>query len=108
MNRGFKFVCISLKSAIARRALMQQQFDKLGLDVEFFAAIQPASDLSDVSAYDAATRMRRYGRPMSRGEVGCFLSHREVWKQLVASDLHAMCVMEDDIQLLEGFEKTAN
>jgi len=83
---------------------MQAQFDQLGLDVEFFGAIKPAADLSDVSGYAVDERLRRYGRHMSRGEVGCYLSHREIWKQLAGSDLEAVCVMEDDIELLPGFE----
>jgi glycosyl transferase, family 25 len=103
-----KYICISLKSALDRRAAMEMQFAEHGLNVEFFEAIQPAADLSDVPSYDASDRMRRYGRPMSRGEVGCYLSHREVWKQLIGSNLEAICVMEDDIQLLEGFEATVN
>lgn len=43
-----------------------------------------------------ATKVR-FTRNITRGEVGCFLSHRKCWRRLVESDqLWAMC-MEDDI-----------
>jgi len=47
----------------------------------------------------------RYPFTLSCGEVGCFLSHRSVWKQIAESDATGGLVMEDDIELLEGFSE---
>ena len=103
MTERIKFVCISLTGADERRELMTRQFAEHGIDAQFFDAIKPRNTTDDVSIEDRAARMRRHGRSMSRGEIGCYLSHREVWKQLVASEDDVCCVMEDDIVLRSGF-----
>ena len=38
------------------------------------------------------------------GEVGCFLSHRAVWAALLESNADAALVLEDDVELDEGFQ----
>ncbi len=45
--------------------------------------------------YDAKAALKRYGRTLTRGEVGCFLSHRSVWRKVVESG-QAAIVLEDD------------
>ena len=104
MTRGVSYVCISLASASERRALMTRQFRRHGLEVRFFNGIEVRDPSFDVSASEVASRIRRYGRPLSNGEIGCYLSHREVWKQLINSTDDAWCVMEDDIALCSGFD----
>jgi glycosyl transferase family 25 len=103
MTASIPFVCISLDRAQDRRALMTRQFDAHGIDVQFFSGIEPRSPFDDVPEADVLARMRRYGRPLTKGEVGCYLSHREVWKRLINSTDAAWCVMEDDIALRDGF-----
>ena len=36
---------------------------------------------------------------MNIGEIGCFLSHRSVWKKIVAQNLTAGIIFEDDVQI---------
>jgi glycosyl transferase family 25 len=103
MAGGVSYVCISLARAQERRALMERQFGKQGIKVQFFDGIEPAGPLEDLKNYDNARRLRLHGVPLTRGEGGCFLSHREVWRNLVASGGDACCIMEDDILLRDGF-----
>ncbi|MBN3818539.1 glycosyltransferase [Paraburkholderia sp. Se-20369] len=51
---------------------------------------------------DAACATARYGRPLSRGEAGCFLSHRTAWDTVARSGAAAI-VLEDDALLDDGF-----
>ena len=44
-----------------------------------------------------------FGRPLTGGEVGCFLSHRDSAERFLASDARHGLVLEDDISLPEGF-----
>ncbi|XP_029469098.1 inactive glycosyltransferase 25 family member 3 [Rhinatrema bivittatum] len=44
------------------------------------------------------------GRTLTKGEVGCFLSHFTVWKEVVERQLDTALVMEDDVRF-EGFFK---
>lgn len=103
MAGGVSYVCISLARAHERRALMERQFEKQKIKVQFFDGIEPAGPLEGIENYDDARRVRLHGVPLTHGEVGCFLSHREVWRNLVASGDDACCVMEDDIVLRDGF-----
>ncbi|KAF4522607.1 hypothetical protein B566_EDAN003588 [Ephemera danica] len=37
-------------------------------------------------------------RPLTMGEVGCFLSHYNIWKDVVSRGLRQVMVLEDDIR----------
>ena len=36
-------------------------------------------------------------RPMTFGEVGCFLSHYFIWLRIIAEDMSTVLILEDDI-----------
>lgn len=55
------------------------------------------------SVYNTALFYPRYPFGLSCGEIGCFLSHRSAWKMIAESDSPGGMVMEDDIELLDGF-----
>lgn len=99
-----QYVCISLKRATERRKSMTAQMQQHGIDGRFFDAVEIQGSVEDVPGYNAAARKFFYGSALTKGEIGCYLSHREVWKQLVASRDDAWCIMEDDIILLQGFK----
>jgi glycosyl transferase family 25 len=85
---------------------MTEQFAQHGIDARFFSAFEIHGPVENVPGYDAQARRRRYGFQLTKGEVGCYLSHRAVWHQLVESGDDAWCVMEDDLMLVDGFKKT--
>jgi glycosyl transferase, family 25 len=47
--------------------------------------------------YDAAVAARRFGRPLSPGEIGCYTSHYKLWEAFLASDARQIIVMEEDV-----------
>ncbi|WP_414143970.1 glycosyltransferase family 25 protein [Burkholderia stagnalis] len=74
MKRGISYVCISLARAQDRRAKMAEQFAAHDIDARFFDAFELKGSVDTIPGYDAAGRQRRYGWPLSRGEVGWLLS----------------------------------
>lgn len=42
-------------------------------------------------------------RPMTLGEIGCFLSHFNVWKEVVDNGYEVVLVLEDDIRFESFF-----
>lgn len=88
--------CISLVGS-PRRERMAEQLDATGLDWAFFdACTSPPKDLP----YDADRARTAYGRPLGSGELGCFASHWELWKQVTAPHgPEMMIVLEDDVLL---------
>ncbi|KAM5184102.1 inactive glycosyltransferase 25 family member 3 isoform 1-T1 [Callospermophilus lateralis] len=43
------------------------------------------------------------GRTLTKGEVGCFLSHYSIWKEVVARGLAQVLVFEDDVRFQSNF-----
>ncbi|XP_053863365.1 inactive glycosyltransferase 25 family member 3 [Malaclemys terrapin pileata] len=44
------------------------------------------------------------GRTLTKGEVGCFLSHYYIWKEIVAQGLEKSVVFEDDVRFEAYFK----
>ena len=42
-------------------------------------------------------------RPMTFGEVGCFLSHYFIWLKIIAEDWEKILILEDDIDFEDNF-----
>uniref|UniRef100_A0A3B4Z8D9 Si:ch211-13f8.2 n=1 Tax=Stegastes partitus TaxID=144197 RepID=A0A3B4Z8D9_9TELE len=42
-------------------------------------------------------------RVLTRGEVGCFLSHYNIWKQVLQQELQQVLVLEDDVRFEPRF-----
>ncbi|KAB0380735.1 hypothetical protein FD755_008519 [Muntiacus reevesi] len=44
------------------------------------------------------------GRTLTKGEVGCFLSHYSIWEEVVARGLTQVVVFEDDVRFESNFK----
>lgn len=83
---------------------MAAQFKQHEIDGHIFDAIEIEGGVENIPGYSDSARKFLYGAALTKGQIGCYLSHREVWKQLVASGDDVWCVMEDDIRLEQGFK----
>lgn len=93
-------VVISLTESHDRRAYIAEQFQRNGATFRFFDAERFKTY---PPAYDAATRLSVHGNHLNLSEIGCYDSHYKIWQELVASDDEMWCVLEDDVELGEGF-----
>uniref|UniRef100_A0A8C3AMT5 procollagen galactosyltransferase n=1 Tax=Cyclopterus lumpus TaxID=8103 RepID=A0A8C3AMT5_CYCLU len=46
-----------------------------------------------------------HGRPLTKGELGCFLSHYNIWKEIVERRLETSLVIEDDLRFEIFFKR---
>uniref|UniRef100_A0A8C2Y5F3 Procollagen galactosyltransferase 1-like n=2 Tax=Coturnix japonica TaxID=93934 RepID=A0A8C2Y5F3_COTJA len=46
-----------------------------------------------------------HGRPLTKGELGCFLSHYGIWKEVVERGLEKSVVFEDDLRFEIFFKR---
>ncbi|XP_028268833.1 procollagen galactosyltransferase 1 [Parambassis ranga] len=46
-----------------------------------------------------------HGRPLTKGELGCFLSHHNIWKEIVERGLQTSLVIEDDLRFEVFFKR---
>ena len=84
---------------------MEACFDVLGIDAVRKPAVDGKADIDD--AYlekHGIAMMPEFEEPyharkaLKRGEVGCFMSHYNVWKDVVDKGHHKVVVFEDDIR----------
>ena len=84
---------------------MEACFDVLGIDAVRKPAVDGKADIDD--AYlekHGIAMMPEFEEPyharktLKRGEVGCFMSHYNVWKDVVDKGHRKVVVFEDDIR----------
>ena len=95
--------CISLASKPERRAFMAEQFAQLALPHRFFDAIQIDLSAGWPTSYDRQRRLAYTGVDLRAGEMGCFLSHRQVWLEFLQTDAPYCLVLEDDVLISPDF-----
>ena len=95
---------INLDSSPERLAGISERLNELGIPFERIPAINGLA-LSDeqVAALtyplDHFESRIRFPRELSKGEIGCFLSHRMCWQRLLESKDDWALIMEDDIRI---------
>ncbi|MDY8107543.1 glycosyltransferase family 25 protein [Fulvimarina sp. 2208YS6-2-32] len=85
---------INLSRASERRAFMEGQAERLGLDLARFAAI--STDDVDEVRFEALHD--RWERPMTRTEVAALLSHAGLWQRAMETNA-PIAIFEDDAVL---------
>ncbi|WP_084404951.1 glycosyltransferase family 25 protein [Aliagarivorans taiwanensis] len=98
-----KIFVINLSRATERRARMQSTFEQMGLEFEFFDAVDASLPMDHVSVYNDKKRVHRKGSGLVPGEVGCFASHYLMWKKAVELN-ETIVVLEDDAVLSDEFK----
>lgn len=89
-----KIKIVSLKTAIKRRELLDENLK--WLDYEYFDAI----DFREKSyPLEKKFNFVPQSKDFSRGALGCLLSHRALWKELITSELSYMIILEDDVSI---------
>lgn len=89
---------ISLLTAKERRNHIIQEFEKQNISFEFFDAITP--DLIEEKAKEFSIDISN--SPLTKGEMGCALSHIALWHFAKENKLDYICIFEDDIYLGEN------
>lgn len=95
--------CISLADQHDRRAYMRRQFEQYDLPYRFFDAVRIKPDGHWPAIYDRQQRLAHSGTDLRPGEMGCYLSHRAVWTEFLASADAVCLVLEDDVGLSPDF-----
>lgn len=103
---------INLVRRPERREKMEESFKEVGLQVEHVAAVDGNELTSEYLDEIGVKFLPGYTdpfqhRPMTKGEIGCFLSHYLVWEQQVKDKLVEVLVLEDDIRFEPYFKQRA-
>lgn len=97
---GHAFV-LHLVRATARRENAQSLLASCGMEGEVWAAVDGrAMSSSDLSACVGARIFApTYPFALKTGEIGCFLSHRQIWAEILRRDLDYALIIEDDAEI---------
>jgi glycosyl transferase, family 25 len=95
---------VSLRGSARRRTQCATTMERLGLRFEFFDAVEGAKlpDEEIAQVYDADKNARLYKRPLSRPEIGCYLSHFALWQRIASGAEEGAFLLEDDFQAQSG------
>lgn len=80
---------------------MARQLEALQLSYQRHEATLGKQLTSDhlASWYDPITNRKRYHRSLTLGEIGCYISHRQVWQKVVAEQIPTCLILEDDLTI---------
>lgn len=103
---------INLKRRPERREKMERLFDEIGIEAEHFPAVD-GKELSTERLLEMGVRFLPgyedpyHHRAMTMGEIGCFLSHYNIWVMMVRKQLKEVLILEDDIRFEPYFRQNA-
>ena len=100
-----KIYVISLKDSLERRADASAQLEKLNFDWEFIDAVDGRMFSSIPPEYNSSKVRRLLGFEMTPSELGCFLSHKKIWR-LISQNKNGAVILEDDFVITKDFEST--
>ncbi len=104
LSEKLKILIINRKSDTSRRKDISERLEKLGLDFSFFEAVDGhAIDAFSVPEYNRQKRLKQFGRDLAVGEIGCILSHRAVYKKIIAEKIPLTLILEDDVHFEPDF-----
>lgn len=109
-----KIVVVTIPSATQRQTDVAQLMTDIGLPFEFHFGRDcrntTADELSRGGEYDAQARSGLGRAPLTPGEIGCAISHRDVARKIADGPSERVLVLEDDVRLVSGnlphFEKS--
>jgi GR25 family glycosyltransferase involved in LPS biosynthesis len=82
-----------------RRAFMTEQLVRLGVPHEIVPGVDGRALPADEVAKHNATFRRGFNRDITRGELGCALAYRQLFRLISNGPDSFVCMMEDDIGL---------
>ena len=102
---------INLKNSHLRREYMEKLLSAYPfIDVNFIEAvdgrIMSKDSLSEVFDFDSC--IKRNGRIINPGEVGCVLSHRKCYHEMIQSNKDYALILEDDITIVGDMNTAIN
>ncbi|MBK8742080.1 MAG: glycosyltransferase family 25 protein [Betaproteobacteria bacterium] len=102
---AFAVYVINLPDATMRRLRMEEHLEALCVaGVNFVSGVNGAAldsrELADL--YDDKSARATLGRSMSRGEIGCALSHCKAYNLLLESEKQYALILEDDALLSDA------
>jgi glycosyl transferase family 25 len=105
MNITIPIFVINLKKDVDKRKHMEDLCKQHNLECQFVDAVY-GKDLDNdaiVKIYNPDEALSFYKRELTRGEIGCALSHLNIYKIMIENQIKQAIIFEDDIHINNGF-----
>ena len=107
MSQALKWAIfvISLPRSAHRWRTMSHRLNAIGLPFQRIEAIDGAtlSEAAIAEVFDRKRAQSGYHYELTRGEIGCYLSHLKAWQTILEQDLDYAVILEDDVVLTDSF-----
>jgi glycosyl transferase family 25 len=102
MQRKIHTFIISLPKDKERRETLEKQLNELDIPFSILDAVHGASLSTEEyeRSYNREKAARLFNRELSRGELGCALSHIAIYQKMVAENIPYALILEDDAKVL--------
>lgn len=89
---------INMATNTARMAAAGQTLSTLGIPFQRFEAVdgRALSTTERQRIYDPIENARKFRHPLIPGELGCYLSHINLWRKIAADPAPGAVILEDD------------
>ena len=95
--KGYKFYYINLDKSTDRKAFMEEQFAKFGIDIERFSATYgKVLDIRELRNHKKGHQILAHFPYPNDGEIGICLTHFNLWKTIANQKEDFAIVLEDD------------
>uniref|UniRef100_A0A8C8A6A2 Collagen beta(1-O)galactosyltransferase 2b n=1 Tax=Oryzias sinensis TaxID=183150 RepID=A0A8C8A6A2_9TELE len=106
----FQIFLINLKRRLDRRQRMLKTMASLGLQATSVDAVDGKALNTSQLQMLGIEMLPGYkdpysGRVLTRGEIGCFLSHHSIWRQVTERGFQKVLVLEDDVRFEPRFRR---
>ena len=100
----YKVYVINLKSDVEKKQHMKVLCQKFNIQADFVDAIdgKKLSEQFVSDVYSGEIALNEIGRDLSRGEIGCALSHKNIYKKMIDESIEIALILEDDIDFDEN------
>jgi glycosyl transferase family 25 len=97
-GQSWPLLIVNLDRSPERWRHAESAYARSGFRVERLAAIDGGmlGEGEIAAAVDLDRNRRLYKHPLTRGEIGCYLSHRLAWRRIASSGAEGGYVFEDD------------
>ncbi|MCB4435514.1 glycosyltransferase family 25 protein [Alteromonas sp. McT4-15] len=97
----FPIFVINLATSPERWESASSRLKALNLKAERFDAVLGKALTSEEveSFYDAEANRKYHHRNLTAGEIGCYISHRNVWQKMIDENIARCLILEDDLTI---------